>query len=239
MSSAATHKQMNASQQSAEKDLVSLATPVLDLVMRIRAGQIVPSAEMRQLVDGRLKDLEARGVQLGFKDTQLQNVKFALAAFVDETVMAGGFAVRNEWERYPLQLQYFQEQFAGVKFFDRLDALLKNAESEADVIEVYYLCLLLGFKGKYHIYLEDQLPGVLQNVAGQLQRVGRLKNTILSPHWKLSDQPAPPQETKVPEMPAWVKLVALGSLALVGLSYLLFQFLLTNQANGTNEILLK
>lgn len=239
MSSAATQKQMNASHQSAEKDLVSLATPVLDLVMRIRAGQIVPSAEMRQLVDGRLKDLETRGAQLGFKEAQLQSVKFALAAFVDETVLAGGFAVRNEWERSPLQLQYFQEQFAGVKFFDRLEALLKNAEAEADVIEVYYLCLLLGFKGKYHIYLEDQLPGVLQNVAGQLQRVGRLKNSLLSPHWKINDQPAPPQESKVPTMPAWVKLVALGSLALVALSYLLFQFLLTTQANGTNEILLK
>jgi type VI secretion system protein ImpK len=239
MSSAATQKQMNASHQSAEKDLVSLATPVLDFVMRIRAGQIVPSAEMRQLVDGRLKDLEERGTQLGFKEAQLQNVKFALAAFVDETVLAGGFAVRNEWERYPLQLQYFQEQFAGVKFFDRLETLLKHTEAEADVIEVYYLCLLLGFKGKYHIYLEDQLPGVLQNVAGQLQRVGRLKNSLLSPHWKLNDQPAPPQESKVPVMPAWVKLVALGSLALVALSYLLFQLLLTNQANGTNEILLK
>lgn len=239
MSSAATQKQMNASQQSAEKDLVSLATPVLDLVMRIRAGQIVPSTEMRQLVDGRLKDLDTRGAQLGYKEAQLQNVKFALAAFVDETVMAGGFAVRNEWERYPLQLQYFQEQFAGVKFFDRLDALLKNADAEADVIEVYYLCLLLGLKGKYHIYLEDQLPGVLQNVADHLQRVGRLKNSILSPHWKLTDQPAAPQETKVPEMPAWVKLVAAASLALVALSYLLFQFLLTYQANGTNEILLK
>ncbi len=230
---------MKPSQQSAEKDLVSLATPVLDLVMRIRAGQIAPSTEMRQLVDGRLKDLDARGVELGYKEAQLQNVKFALAAFVDETVMAGGFAVRNEWERYPLQLQYFQEQFAGVKFFDRLEAMLKNAEAEADVIEVYYLCLLLGLKGKYHIYLEDQLPGVLQNVADHLQRVGRLKNTILSPHWKLTDQPNPPQETKVPELPAWVKLVAAASLGLVALSYLLFQFLLTNQANGTNEILLK
>ena len=239
MSSIGTQKQMNPSPQSAEKDLVSLATPVLDLVMRIRAGQIVPSAEMRQIVDGRLKDLEQRGQQLGFKDTQLQNVKFALASFVDETVLAGGFAVRNEWERYPLQLQYFQEQFAGVKFFERMEDLLKRADAEADVIEVYYLCLLLGFKGKYHIYLEDQLPGVLQNVASHLQRVGRLKNTILSPHWKLNDQPAPPQETKVPEMPSWVKLVALGSLAFVALSYLLFQFLLTNQANGIKELLLK
>jgi type VI secretion system protein ImpK len=230
---------MKASSQSSDKDLMSLATPVLDLVMRIRAGQLVPSAEMRQIVETRLKDLEARGAQLGYKEAQLQNVKFALASFVDETVLAGGFPVRNEWERYPLQLEYFKEQFAGVKFFERLDDLLKNTEVEADVIEVYYLCLLLGFKGKYHIYLEDQLPGVLHNVAEHLRRVGRLKTSILSPHWKLNDQPEPPKETKVPEMPMWVKLVAAAALAFVALTYLLFQFLLTNQANGAQQILLK
>jgi hypothetical protein len=65
MSSAVMQQAMKASSQSSDKDLMSLATPVLDLVMRIRAGQLVPSAEMRQIVDARLKDLEARGTQLG------------------------------------------------------------------------------------------------------------------------------------------------------------------------------
>ncbi len=239
MSSAIGQKVMKASQQSSDKDLVSLATPVLEMVMRIRSGQLVPSTEMRQTVASWLKELEARGTQLGFKESQLQNVKFALASFVDETVLAGGFPVRNEWERFPLQLEYFQEQFAGVKFFERLDSLLKNPEQEADVIEVYYLCLLLGFKGKYHIYLEDQLPGVLNNVAEHLRRVGRLRESVLSPHWKLNDQPAPPQETKVPALPAWVKMVAAISLGIVALSYLLFQFLLTNHANSVKQLLLK
>lgn len=231
--------QMRASQQTSEKDLVGLATPVLEMVMRIRAGQLVPSAEMRQMVDNWLKEFELRGTQLGYKETQIQNAKFALAAFVDETVLTGGFPVRNEWERYPLQLEYFKEQFAGVKFFERLEALLKNVEQEADVVEVYYLCLLLGFKGKYHIYLEDQLPGVLHNVAENLRRVGRLKSSLLSPHWKLNDQPQPPKESKVPEMPAWVRLVVAASLGVVALAWLLFQFLLTSNANGIKQLLLK
>lgn len=239
MSSAVTKTQMKANSQSSEKDLVSLATPILEMVMRIRAKQLVPSAEMRHTVDAWLKEMEARGTQLGYKETQLQDAKFALAAFVDEAVLTGGFAVRNEWERYPLQLEYFKEQFAGIKFFERLDKLLKNAEADADVIEVYYLCMLLGFKGKYDTFLEDQLPGVWQNIAEHLRRVGRLQAGVLAPHWKLTDQPEPPKEAKVPELPVWVKLVAAASLGIVALSYLLFQFLLTNQSNGINELLLK
>ena len=44
-----------------------------------------------------------------------------------------------------------------VKFFERLDNLLARPEIEgADVVEVYYLCLLLGFKGKYNFYLLEE-----------------------------------------------------------------------------------
>jgi type VI secretion system protein ImpK len=104
------------------------------------------------------------------------------------------------------------EAFAGTKFFDRLERLLKQPEQQADVIEVYYLCLILGFKGKYHIYLEDQLPGVIENVAEHLRRVGRLRPAALSPHWKATDQPEPPPAA--PGLPRWITI---GLIAAVGL----------------------
>jgi len=33
----------------------------------------------------------------------------------------------------------------------------------------------VGFKGKYKVYMEDQLQGLIESVAGQLRRVGRLQ----------------------------------------------------------------
>jgi type VI secretion system protein ImpK len=224
--------------ERAEKGLVGLATPTLETVMRIKAGQLTPTADLRRTIDGQLKQLEQRGAQAGYKEAQLQQAKFALASFVDETVLAGGFPIRDEWERYPLQLEYFGEQYAGVKFFDRLDAMLKDAEREADVIELYYLCLLLGFKGKYHTFLEDQLPGVINNVAEHLRRVGRLKTATLAPHWKAEDQPAL-QPVTVATVPKWVVFTTVGALGLLALLYAVLNFSLISSTNDLRQLLLK
>jgi type VI secretion system protein ImpK len=228
----------NRIQVRSNNDLVNLATPLLQLMMRVKAGIVAPSNEMRHSIDGMLKSLEEQGAKRGYKEQQLQNAKFALVAFVDETVLAGGFPLREEWELNPLQLQYFKEALAGNKFYDRLDGLLKEVESEADVVEVYYLCLLLGFKGKYDVFLEDQLPGVIDKVAEHLRRAGRLRAGALSPHGLLNDQPEPPPPA--PEMPQWIKLGAAASVGVVALAYLLLNWsLISTLTSAMRESLLK
>jgi type VI secretion system protein ImpK len=147
-----------------------------------------------------------------------------LAAFIDETVMTTSSPLRDEWEKFPLQLEYFGEQLAGVKFFERLEELVKQIETEASVVEVYYLCMLLGFKGKYKVYMEDQLQELIKNTAAQLKRVGRLQETDLSPHWKVMDQPEPPRD---PGLPLWAKIGAASGLLLVVVIYLVLLLLVT------------
>src|SRR5215208_7407565 len=122
-----------------DNGLVGLATPVLQEIMQIRAGVASPSIELRRLTDAMLKQLEQRGESLGYRDRQLQTIKFALAAFIDETVLIADFPLREEWEKYPLQLEYVGEHLAGLTFFERLEAIMKNSEAEAD-IDVVEVC---------------------------------------------------------------------------------------------------
>jgi len=138
------------------RSLVDLATPVLELIMEIKAGIITPSNDLRRKADELLKEMEQRGDAIGFKAKPLQDAKFALAAFVDETVLTADFPLRDEWEKHPLQLEYFGEHLAGVTYFERLNGLLGDLENNAEVLEIYYICLLIGYKGKYKIYLDDQ-----------------------------------------------------------------------------------
>src|SRR6185503_11346877 len=189
------------------------------------AGITSPALELRPLIDGMLKQLEQRGEALGYRDRQLQTIKFALAAFIDETVLIADFPLREEWEKYPLQLEYVGEHLAGLTFFERLETLMKNSEAEADidVVEVCYLCLLLGYKGKYNIYYEEQLRSVIADIADFLRRAGRLQAGPLSPHWKVTDQPEPVVD---PGVPAWMKVGAGVGLAVVMLIYILLNSLL-------------
>ena len=219
-----------------ENNLINLAAPVLELVMKIKAGLIAPSNDLRRTVDEHLKRMEQQGDMLGYRGRHLQETKFALAAFVDETVLTADFPLRDEWEKYPLQLEYFGEHLAGVTFFERLNGLLGDAAVYGEAIEVYYLCLLIGFKGKYKIYLEDQLKGVIENVADHLRRIGRLHAGALSPHWKASDQPEPPAD---PGLPQWLKIGAGAALGFAILLYMILRFWLISDLNAAKEQLLR
>src|ERR1043165_1839342 len=94
------------SRAQSDNDLVSLATPVFEIIMQIRAGLITPSTNTRRDIDDLLKQMEQRGAALGYKAESVQAVKFALAAFVDETVLTADFPLRDAWAKYPLQLEY-------------------------------------------------------------------------------------------------------------------------------------
>ncbi len=209
-------------------DLVSLASPILELALKLRTGLIPSSNDVRPVVSDLFNQMDQGSAALSYSEGQTQAAKFALAAFVDETVLTIDFPLRDEWEKYPLQLQYFGEHLAGVKFFERLDSLLKNIEENGDVIEVYYMCLLLGYKGKYKIYLEDQLKGVTQNIADQLRRVNRLKAGALSPHGVATDQIELPRD---PGLPLWIKIGGPTALGLVLVIYTLLYFLLQRDLN--------
>jgi type VI secretion system protein ImpK len=221
-------------QSQTANGLVDLASPVLESIMKIRSGVLVPSEDLRDTVDALLARLEERGLALGYLERQVQSVKFVLAAFVDEIVLTMDFPLRHEWEKTPLQLEYFGEHLAGVKAFERLQGHMGNGEADVDVVEVYYLCLLLGYKGKYKIYLEDQLRGVVDGVAEFLRRANRLRTAVLSPHWKVTDQPEPREPD--PGLPKWVRVGApIAVAAVVLLWLLLFTILDVSVRNAVQE----
>jgi len=217
-------------------DLVSLAGPVFELLLKLQAGLIPPSNEVRPSIKGLLDELDQRGAVLRYSPNQIQSVKFALAAFADEVVLTAAFPLRDEWEKFPLQLEYFHEHLAGVKFFERLNELIKNIETEADVLEVYYVCMLLGFKGQYKVYMEDKLHGVMETTARELLRVGRLQQSDLSPHWKVNDQPPPPAR---PGIPIWMPIGAGVLVIFVALVFVVLSLLLSSDLRAAQEQLLR
>jgi type VI secretion system protein ImpK len=208
-----------------KKDLITFAGPVFDLILRLKSGILAPSSELRPKVEGLFDEFEKRSERYKFNHKIVQVSKFGLAAFVDETVLTANFPLRNEWEKNPLQLQYFGEQIAGNKFFEKLDAMLGQIDVTVDAVEVYYFCLLLGFKGRYAVYDQEKLLETMQQTANALVKAGRIKPVELSPHWLANDQPKPPEKRG---MPIWAKLGALGCLG-IGFIVYLIMFLLSSK----------
>jgi type VI secretion system protein ImpK len=206
------------SERTNKNDLVAFAGPIFDLILRIKAGIVAPSNELRPQVAAMLADFEKRAERYRFNHKIVQVAKFALASFVDETVLTNNFPLRDEWEKYALQLEYFGEQLAGNKFFEKLDAMLKQIETTQDAVEIYYVCMLLGFKGRYGVYEQEKLLAIMQKTANALVKVGKIKPIELSPNWLANDQPKPPEKRG---MPVWAKISALSGLGLALIVYLM------------------
>jgi type VI secretion system protein ImpK len=206
------------SERANKNDLVAFAGPIFDLILRLKAGIVQPSMELRPKIASLLQDFENRAERYRFSSKITQVAKFALASFVDETVLTNNFHLKEEWERYPLQLEYFGEQLAGNKFFEKLLAMLKQVDVTADAVEIYYVCMLLGFKGRYGVYEKEKLLAIMQQTANALVKAGKIRPVELSPHWLANDQPEPPKPRK---MPTWAKIGALGGLGFAFIIYMI------------------
>jgi len=101
---------------------------------------------------------EARFNAGGFAREDYDLARFAVFAWVDEMILSSQWAERNRWQGEQLQRIYYQTADAGELFFERLNLL---GPHQQDVREVYYLCLAMGFMGRYcHAgdeYLLEQL----------------------------------------------------------------------------------
>ena len=212
------------SERANPNDLIAFAGPIFDLILRLKSGIVAPSNELRPKIASLLTDFENRAERYRFSSKVTQVAKFALAAFVDETVLSSNFNLKNEWEKNPLQLEYFGEQLAGNKFFEKLAAMLKQIDVTADAVEIYYVCMLLGFKGRYAVYEKDKLLQIMQETANALVKAGKIRPVELSPHWLANDQPEPPKPRK---MPTWAKIGALGGLGFAFIVYLVMFLVVT------------
>jgi type VI secretion system protein ImpK len=108
--------------------------------------------EVRHNVLRLMSDSEACLSRNGFSTEDSDLAKFAVCAWVDETLLSMQWPGRSQWQKEQLQRLFFKTTRAGEEFFERLNRL---GVHQQDVREVYYLCLALGFSGKY-IHDEDR-----------------------------------------------------------------------------------
>jgi type VI secretion system protein ImpK len=155
-------------------------------------GQFQPSYEQtRRDIAALLEQEKATVKREGMLDRDYQDASFAVIAWTDETILKHStWKHHAEWNALPLQLEYFQTRNAGEEFFDRLERL--RPEQNA-IRNVYYVCLGLGFTGRYFLGLEDELK--LNQIRHEQARHLSLPVEDIEEIGKLTPQP---YEVRVP-----------------------------------------
>jgi type VI secretion system protein ImpK len=114
----------------------------------------------------------------------------------------------------------FGHHVAGEIFFQNLQKILTRVDSHdtADLLEVYHLCLLLGFAGRYSIGGKGELRAIIDQVADKIRRIRRPSSAI-SPYWAL-----PNESVKTAAADPLVRWMMVGAVCSVLLVLLLFGF---------------
>lgn len=217
--------------EAADQRLSEIFATCFTLILQLRAANEFGDSEvLRRRVKGLLDDAEREALRTGVTPDNIQAAKFAVVAFIDETIISSSWPQKDRWVSKPLQLELYNQYDAGEAFFTRLDELRERPKSNAEALEVYYLCMTLGFKGKYQLHEQERLREIIEGTYEDLQRVPGMKPKELSPHGKPRGQVATEVRSK---MPAWVIAAAA---ALIGLLvYMGLWFYISDTADDVAE----
>jgi type VI secretion system protein ImpK len=207
-------------------------TPLISytlLLARTPAQQRRPFADIRGEMN---RMLEEHRTLIRRHDISLQDYEaacFAVVAWIDELVLAATHEsnpeVYNQWKRAPLQVERFNTANAGEEFYDKLEGI---SPAQREVREIYYLCLSLGFRGRYYddsqefkvVGLRRDLSQKLPTPVLELIEIERKRERVTPQPY---DVPAPPRRA-LPRSYSAVVWVLLALLALAGVVWALLQW---------------
>jgi type IV/VI secretion system ImpK/VasF family protein len=101
-----------------------------------------------------VKNTQATAMNIVAQKEAINVALFAVCVWADEQIMNAEWdGVSDIWSSTLLQKDFFNTNLGGELFYEKLDALFGDTMIAHDV---YALCLVQGFKGKYVFNLEMQ-----------------------------------------------------------------------------------
>ncbi len=184
--------------------LLAAAAPLLQLLSRLRntLSQPDPGA-LRERAVGAVRQFEQVSRETGVPLDQLRPAHYALCASLDDVVQATPWGSQGAWASRSLVSTFHQEVRSGDRFFDVLNQVKQNPGVFLPVLELMYLCLSLGFQGRYRLSPRGpaELDRLREEVFSVIARQRPRPDPDLSPHWR--GVPAPYRAVRA-EVPVWI-----------------------------------
>jgi len=151
--------------------MLEIASPIIARIIDFQQNNENITHEFKNTIMRLFENMSSQMKSQGFEAEVTNDVQYALAALIDEVVMTSSWEFRNEWMAEPLQLTLFGEHLAGEDFFNKLEKLHADSSRNIELVELYYLCLQLGFKGRYHNEQDSQLNNITNNTLQCIQQI--------------------------------------------------------------------
>lgn len=207
--------------------LISLAATLLSEVVRLKNSfQAEDLHSLKERLSAEIRLFEHHALQDSGDSSEVMAARYVLCTALDEAVVTTPWGNESAWSQMSLLSSFHNETFGGEKFFQLLERLSRNPVKHLHLLELLYLCLSLGFEGKYRVMSRGTLE--LEVIRDSLYRqIRQLRGDVpseISPHWQgLQDE----RGYFVRAAPWW--LVALFTLLCLGVMYGGFSWVLHEQ----------
>jgi len=195
--------------------LVQAASPLLLLAVQLRNSVSQPDAvHLREQVIAQVRQFESHAQAAGISSQTITAARYVLCSTLDESVMNTPWGEHSGWAAKTLLVIFHGESYGGEKFFVILDRLCADFSRHIDLIELMYICLTLGFGGRYQIEADGRarLVDIQEDLYRRLKAQRAPAAVELAPHWKgIEDRRNP----LVRYVPLWV-IAAAGACLLLG-----------------------
>jgi len=229
----------NSSSEGPRSDTLALLYQnILTGIARIQGGRqpLTDVETFRRRMRAALQEVEREASTAGYGSAELRDGEFAVVAFLDEAILSSKDPKAEEWRKKPLNIELFGQAVAGDVFFDKLLDIERRRDSAhlADILEVYLLCLLLGFEGRFAPPLRGEAYRIMERLRTRIEAIRGI-DYKLSPPLELYVETRAADLASPPNWRLWI----LGALAALLLLFLIYKWSLSWRAEQVESFILR
>lgn len=180
------------------------ASGLLALITQLNNSRHHPDANtLRNKVIGEIKQFQTAAIASDIDQETVFAARYLLCTVLDEAVLNTPWGSNSGWSQQNLLSTFHKEVSGGERFFQLLKKFGQNTSKNINILELMYLCLALGFEGRYRIVNggKDKLAQIREWLYQLIRKERSNENRELSPHWRgVTDKRSPLMRF----VPTWV-----------------------------------
>lgn len=184
-------------------------------------------AALRDQVGREVKAFRRSAESDGYTPETVDAAHYLVCVTLDEAVLATPWGRESEWRNRSLQGEFHGDRAGGEEFFVVLDAIRNAPDRYIDLLEVAFLCLAVGFQGRYRREARGarDLADLRKDVYALIASIRGPAPAELSERWRgLPDR----RHRVMRYLPWWVMPTAAAAVLVMG--YVLFSLNLSAAA---------
>ena len=181
------HEHSSTPRENNYNNILKNATILLSITIKL-SNSIVHKdvSNLKYKLQDEIKSFEVNASRAGIANDKIIQARYVICTTLDEIVSCTPWGQDSDWSQQSLLSIFHGETWGGEKFFLLLERLLREPIKSMDILELMYICMSIGFQGKYRIIDNgyQQLEYLREDLFRQLRSYKIDYHKELSSNWR-------------------------------------------------------